>query len=415
MKNSKNDITSIDNDTTVFGDLPTAEEADRMLAEADEAAAVFDESAVIGVALAKMQADITSGKTPSTSSEATVRTGRRKLRKSLRVILIAAGLSVFLLVALGAAARIIYDVRFTQLIGLEGTMQELENGYFEIGLTRTLGDLTITMVDAIGDTHTQWVEMQTSVKLPDGTPDGWLYTYSADGEIQSLLPADYTRPIALMDFDLNYYDGSLRSTVFSDIDCTEYYYDTLIDQKGSEGSCTICPFCRDGYLWYLIEINPTYAKVNRGFVHFTFTLDGKWPFEFNWCNNYTSDEKTFRVKKDVDDATVSKVILSAAELILDIKGSRDSCRLESIRLADGTVLNTMTYDTFSRPSELTFAAQETPEWDGWLYYSEEDSSCRKQYSLLPGQSFRTPSTDTRLIPMNEIVAITVNGAEISLR
>ena len=199
MKNSKNDITSIDNDTTVFGNLPTAEEADRMLAEADEAAAVFDESAVIGVALAKMQADITSGKIPSTSSEATVRTGQRKLRKSLRVILIAAGLSVFLLVALGAAARIIYDVRFTQLIGLEGTMQELENGYFEIGLTRTLGDLTITMVDAIGDTHTQWAEMQTNIKLPDGTPDGWLYTYSADGEIQSLLPADYTRPIDLMD------------------------------------------------------------------------------------------------------------------------------------------------------------------------------------------------------------------------
>ena len=69
------------------------------------------------------------------------RTGRRRV---WRIALVAAALAVLLLGTFVATAHIVYDVRFLQLIGLESTMKELDNGYYQIGLLKTIDDVTVS-------------------------------------------------------------------------------------------------------------------------------------------------------------------------------------------------------------------------------------------------------------------------------
>ena len=150
MKNLNNDKSMQNNlEKTVFDNLPTAEEAERMEAEAGIAnAAAFNEQAVTALTLDSMKTEAIR-----TSDNSKAGSAKRKGRRVLRAVLIAASLAVLLMTSLCVAAMIAYDVRFTQLIGLEGTMKELENGYVEIGISAEVGGLTVTAVDAIGDSR----------------------------------------------------------------------------------------------------------------------------------------------------------------------------------------------------------------------------------------------------------------------
>ena len=486
MKNSKNDNPAIiDNTETVFGDLPTAEEADRMLAEAEAAEAKtcavaadagavaadagavaadagtvaagdvvagapelieFDEAAVTELALEMMRATEAepalemmrateaaeaepaletmrateaaeavndavaseSGETDGTTKSSN--RGGRKRHRVLRITLIAACLGALLLLTIGAAAKLIFDVRFTQLIGLEGTMPELENGYFKIGISRSAGGLTVTVVDAIGDTHTQWVEVRTSRRLPEGTPDGFFTNVIDNPELSACF--------ATLDFDVSFYNGSVLSAALSDIDCTDYYYDTLIYKSPDNYSGSTQPFCRDGYLWYLVKISTTpEVKVNRGFAHLLLNFKTEsgmvWPFEFNWCNNYKAKELTSSKNWSLDDVSVSKVVLTPTSLFVYYEGaSPDLCHLDYIRLTDGTILYTVN-NLGDTEYDHEKADQASPRWDGWEECNR--SPLYKQYSLLPGKSFQTPADMTTLIPMDDILALNINGTDVIVR
>ena len=448
MKNSEND------NLLLFDDLPTAEEADFMEAAANDAdCGEFNEQAVAGLAIARMKdmtgsgltetlpetataeatdlhvvrcsafSDVAVDESPTNTQPLSKHSGHRR-RTVMRVMLIAACVAVLLLGTFVAAAKVIYDVRFMQLIGVEGTMTALENGYVQIGLSKTVDDLTVTVVDAIGDSRTQWVEIRTNRPLEPGTPDGWLEAlHTENGQFLGLkgLPEDQ----ALTDTSIQYFKGSWLTTVFSDIDCTEYYQKHLAKESlGMDFFASLKPFARDGYLWYMLEIDGEKA-INRGFVHlvlcFNTSATDNVPFEFNWCNNYKAEETTFRVDRSVGDARITKVVLSDANLFLYSNSGFDDYRLNSVTLADGTVLYTVN-DAPEIPKEKQSVSGSPHVWDdGRIGSSGHDTGTgfftdsNVQYSLLPGLSFRTPDSMTTLIPADEIVAVTINGVEIQLR
>ena len=440
MKNSKNDnLTFIDNTEAVLDNPPTAEEADRILAEAEEAIAAasaetdaseyseYDKTAVTELALKRMRSADTDAAAAAGSAAgntnktvATIRPTVRRRRKVLRVALVAACIAMLLFGTFVAAANVIYDVRFTQLIGVDGTMTELENGYFQIGLSKTIDDLTVTVVDAIGDARVQWVEIRTNRKLADGTPDGWLeQAFTDDGLYINTpaLPDEY----AATGYLVKYYDGSLLSTVFSDIDCTERYQKHLVNTPTLDMRGSLIPFCRDGYLWYMMETSCE-EDINRSFTHLeiNFNTSGQEDvmFEFNWCNNYKSDKETFRVNKSVGQSKVKKVVLSGASMFVYTNGGYNEICLDSVTLKDGTVLHTAQGENEVAPAKTDVSDFMN---DGRRSCSESFgveglfTSSYVEYSLLPGVSFKTPQSCTSLIPMDEIVSITINGVEISLR
>ena len=406
MKNSNEPVSFFDN-------LPTADEAERMEASVSEASCgEYNETAVTNLALAGMQAERNS--TAKQASE----TKSRKRRKSLRTVLVAAILAVVLLTSLCAAAALIYDVRLTDLLGITRSNKDLDNGYFKIGLSKTWNGLTVTLVDSIGDCNTQWIEVKTSRKLPEGTPDGWLWM------IDSLSQDEFVS-CRLTDFDVKFFDASLVKKSLPDLDL--YYNETLRHIQGASRSAGGGggPFCRDGYLWYLIRVSThERSDLNHGLVHMALSIrnDLGQPtrFEFNWCNNYDAREKTVTVDRTVGDVTVSEITLSPTGIYLHYLGNRDRARVISITLANGTVLDTMDIDHITEENKMYYgyAAQETPFWDGWteeFVVDEFGYFSSRFYSLLPNVSFQTGSAVEGLISIDDIVSINVNGFDISLR
>ena len=141
-------------------------------------------------------------------------------------------------------------------------------------------------------------------------------------------------------------------------------------------------------------------------------------FEFNWCNNYKSDKETFRVNKSVGQSKVKKVVLSGASMFVYTNGGYNEICLNSVTLKDGTVLYTNQGENDVAPGK-TDAYVSVDDGRRSCAGSSNDegifTSSYAEYSLLPGVTFRTPQSQTSLIPMDDIVSITINGVEINLR
>lgn len=413
MKNLNNDKSMQNNlEKTVFDNLPTAEEAERMEAEAGIAnAAAFNEQAVTALTLDSMKTEAIR-----TSDNSKAGSAKRKGRRVLRAVLIAASLAVLLMTSLCVAAMIAYDVRFTQLIGLEGTMKELENGYVEIGISAEVGGLTVTAVDAIGDSRTQWIELRTNYKLPDGTPDGFFNNPTME-ESDPVGIAISSGNRIVWSADVSYYEGSRLETLKSDTDCRQYYYDTLYRKAGVAIGFSMRPFARDGYLWYLASLTALEdVNINRGFVHMVLYCNyngiKRWPVEFDWRNNYTAKEKSFRMNRKAGDVVITRITLTSTKMFISYDGVRKRFRLNSVTLSDGTVIPTRSAD----PAEI-IANPDQAEWDGWIDNGinyPEDKYFRN-YSLFPGESFKTPSGLTTCIPMDDIVSVNINGVDIPIK
>ncbi len=339
-------------------------------------------------------------------------TGRRR---AWRIALVAAALAVLLLGTFVATARIVYDVRFLQLIGLESTMKELDNGYYQIGLSKTIDDVTVTVVDAIGDAGRQWVEIETDIPVEE---------FETGKCPEELGPTH---------FYIELYETNRLTAAFADIDCTERYERELKAVLPAGHSGSLKPFFRDGHLWLLMEVMAEAGhELNRSFIHFECGFNTKNTqdarFAFNWCCNYPAKKETFRINKKngqvprlyntSEDVRITKVEVTQACLDVFAEGSFDDFRLEYITLADGTTL-------YPRNRSLNVAPEKTgkaePEiWDGWIGCDGDESEGRKKtssktYSLMPNQSFDTTALGERLIPMEEIVAICINGKTIELK
>ena len=340
------------------------------------------------------------------------RTGRRRV---WRIALVAAALAVLLLGTFVATAHIVYDVRFLQLIGLESTMKELDNGYYQIGLSKTIDDVTVTVVDAIGDAKRQWVEIETDIPAEE----------SEAGKCPEEPGPTH--------FYIELYETNWLTAAFSEIDCTERYERELKAVMPDGNSASLTPFVRDGHLWLLLEVRADAGhELNRSFIHFECGFNTKNTqdarFAFNWCCNYPAKKETFRINKKngqvprlyntSEDVRITKVEVTQACLdVFAAEGSFDDFRLEYITLADGTILYPVNRSLNVAPEKTGKAEQEI--WDGWIVCDDEEidgkKTSSKTYSLMPNQSFDTTALGERLIPMDEIVAICINGKTIELK
>ena len=403
MKNSNERIPFFDN-------LPTADEAERMEAAVSEADhGEYNETAVTNLALAGMQAE---------RNQAADHTEKPRIfRKNRRTVLLAACLAVVVLTTLCAAAKLIYDARFPKLLGLGWTTPGFDKGYYKIGITKSYTEMTATVVDAFGDAHEQWIEVKTDRKLKKGTPDGFLYLTG--------LSADERLSCATWDFDVHYAEGLHLSDSFTELDFIDFYrYEERRGFSYNSSGVRICPFCRDGFLWYLVNIvsRPT-VSLNHGIVRLDITIPDEqgnsWPFAFTWNCDYDSKEKTVTVNRKLKDVTITDITLSATEIYINYLGLRENSRLISITLADGTVLNALDCDHI--PDDFNISVHRDydpslPDWDGFIHYMQYGAmGGYKRYSLLPNASFQTDSEHSTLIPVDDIVSININGVEISLR
>ena len=339
------------------------------------------------------------------------RIGRRRV---WRIALVAAALAVLLLGTFVATAHIVYDVRFLQLIGLESTMKELDNGYYQIGLSKTIDDVTITVVDAIGDAGRQWVEIETDIPVEE---------FETGKCPEELGPTH---------FYIELYETNRLTAAFADIDCTERYERELKAVLPDGHSASLKPFFRDGHLWLLMEVMAEAGhELNRSFIHFECGFNTKNTqdarFAFNWCCNYPAKKETFRINKKngqvprlyntSEDVRITKVEVTQACLDVFAEGSFDDFRLEYITLADGTILYPANRERNVAPEKTGKAEPEI--WDGWIVCDDEEidgkKTSAKTYSLMPNQSFDTTALGDRLIPMDEIVAICINGKTIELK
>ena len=341
--------------------------------------------------------------------------GKRFIRRRIgRFVLVAAALAVLLLGTFVATARIVYDVRFLQLIGLESTMKELDNGYYQIGLSKTIDDVTVTVVDAIGDAGRQWVEIETDIPAEE----------SEAGKCPEEPGPTH--------FYIELYETNWLTAAFSGIDCTQRYERELKAVMPEGHSASLTSFVRDGHLWLLLEVTADAGhELNRSFIHFECGFNTKNTqdarFAFNWCCNYPAEKETSRISKKngqvprlyntSEDVRITKVEVTQACLDVFAEGSFEDFRLEYITLADGTILYPANRERNVAPEKTGKAEQET--WDGWIECVDEEIDGRKTsfktYSLMPNQSFDTTALGDRLIPMDEIVAICINGKTIELK
>ena len=374
MKNSKNDnFTLIGNDSP-FGNLPTAAEAERMEAAAPEGDA-FAENAVADLALAKMQNEQAAKVAPS----------RKGRRNGFRVAMIAACIAVFLLGTLVAVAKIGFDVRFTDLLGMKEPAKELTESWYEIGQTKEVDGVEVTIVDAFGDSNNQWAELKTNLKFADAVPDGFVSANDV------LFPGSIGKPHA----------------EFTNPDSDVFYHNY---------GCICTPFARDGYLWYILYFFSLELPINNGYFTLTFDLTvgddaTAKAFEFRWNSKYDAREEVIVVNTPVGDVTVTEVRISPTCLTVYAKrpsAEETSFRIDSITLADGTVY----------PAKTTiFYGLAGGSWtEGWTEGpNPEGAAAFARYLLLPGHSFDTPNEMTSMIPAGEITAITVDGVTIPIR
>lgn len=374
MKNSKNDnFTLIGNDSP-FGILPTAAEAERMEAAAPEGDA-FNENTVADLALAKIRDNPAAKAAPS----------RKSRRRGFRVALIAACAAIFLFSTVVAVAKIGFDVRFTDLLGMKKPAKELSDNWYEIGLTKKVDGIEATIVDAFGDSNNQWAELKTNLKFAESVQDGFV---SSD---KVLLPGSMAMP----------------HVEFIKPDSDDFYANYGV-------ICT--PFARDGYLWYLLYFFSRELPINNGRFTLTFNLyagdsvDAK-PFEFRWNTRYDSREEVLAVNKTAGNMTITEVHISPTCLTVYAKApsyDEEAFRIDSITLADGTVYPAKT---------SVFYGLTGGRWtEGWAEGpNPEGAAAFARYLLLPDHSFDTPDEMTSMIPAGEITAITVDGITIPIR
>ena len=368
MKNLKDDnYTGQTEAAVLFKNLPTDREADELESSlAEYTPGDYSGQRITERTISKLH-DAMAVKAPKSNR-----------RRRFQMVLIAACVAVLLIGTVFAAAEIIHNRRLNDMLGIKEDAGEMENAFFEIGISKqATDDLTITVVDSIGDSRSQWIEVKTNKKLEVPVEDGWLpknFDYKT-------LPANL---------------GGAFSVKYS-LENGEYT---------TPAQTFTIPFCRDGDLWYMIWATAD-DSVNNADV---LLKCGIGDLEFRWKNNYEADEKTVVLDRTIGKYTYTKVVLSASRLVLCAEKDTEypkydyynDANLESITLADGTLL------------PLKEIRGDGPVSSGG---EGDDGKIYREfvYLLLPNHTFETPDSITSIIPKDDIVTITIGGIAVPLR
>ncbi len=295
---------------------------------------------------------------------------KRRPRSRFRMVLIAACLAV-LLVATFAAAKVIKDKRFLELLGAEQGAEKIEDHYKPIGQTGKIGDVTVAAVDMIGDSGNMFVEISTDI--PVDQEDGWL---------KSNVNLTYT-----LRFEFSA-DG--------------------VSEYGSG------PFVRDGKLWYMFKATSHSVDISHIPVELTATgyNHGKktGTIEFRWTNDYEPKDRTVIIDRQIGEYVIDSVTLNVSELKVQAFGENGTfnwLNLDCITLTDGTRL----YYEIPRGDHIYNA--------GGSYLQETRGEvhgiqAQKKYDLFDGFVKEKGGTPV-FVWIEDIASVTVNGVEIPLK
>ena len=343
---------------SVFENLLTESDVRRLDATLDKLPEDgFNASAVTGRTLAAL----------GLSERKTVVKSMRARRPRLRMVLIAACAAVLLL-ATFVTAKTLRDRRAVDMRNLEEAPVELQDARIALGYSKQLDGHTITVVDMIADRYSMIFELSTDYTI--NAPDGWIHD-------SSMLP-----------FELTY-----ECTVSDPEDPYAY-------TSGYENGAA--PFVRDGKLWYILSYHNSdleASDISHLPVHLQFG-----PLTFEWTNNYEPQDRIITVNRSFDEFVLDEIDLTVSQITIRSHSTllTYECRLDSIKLKDGTTLY-YTCPTDSIPQNVS--AQ---------YLDDEGGKTENLYfNLMEGFS-ETPGGDPEFVAIVNIASVTVNGVEIPL-
>lgn len=318
------------------------------------------------------EADIGGTKAPVTSGSGNAKKNRRKV---FRVVLIAACLTALLAGTVAAGNKVLKQNRFLETIDSESGPEELGDAYIPMKITKE-GPVKVTLENIIGDVDAVYCEFSTDVLLGD-CPDGWI-----------------------MDLETG-----VSVTMSGKV--------LLPEEENVGGATGLSPFCRNGRLWYLLSIS--YMGSDLDISHMPMQVkvlaynenDGsKETYQFEWTNNYAAEKKTIPVDVKFDKYKLTAVDLSVTRLMIrsDLYVNEDlpKLTLDYVKLEDGTV-----WEYFSEGGPMVKHTG-VGNWHGEM----------GEYSWIFGLIGEFTEKETganNVVPYDKIVAISVNGTEISLR
>ncbi|MBO4696063.1 MAG: hypothetical protein J5643_02135 [Lachnospiraceae bacterium] len=302
-------------------------------------------------------------------------TEKKSGRKVFRVVLIAACLTALLAGTVAAGNKVLKQNRFLDTIGSESGPEELGDAYIPMNITKE-GPVKVTLENIIGDMDAVYCEFSTDVLLGD-CPDGWI-----------------------MDMETG-----VRVTMSGKA--------LLPEEENVGGANGLSPFCRNGRLWYLLSISYTGWGVDISHMPMQVKVsaynknDGsKETYQFEWTNNYTAVKKTIPVDVKFDKYKLTSVDLSVTRLIIRSELNADEdfpkLTLDYVKLEDGTV-----WEYFEEGGPMV-------KHTGVGTRDGETGEYSRIFGLI-GEFTEKETGANNVVPYDKIVAISVNGTEISLR
>jgi hypothetical protein len=318
--------------------------------------------------------------------------GTGKSRRVFRVVLIAACLVVLLAGTVVAASGVLNEKLFLDLISEENGPEELGEAYIPMKITHE-GPVTVTLENIVGDDEILYCEFSTDILLPD-YPNGWV-----DG------------------LDLDYGFGFTSEALIPEERLEQVMTPAGLETKTPCHGTGLSPFCRDGRLWWLYSIDYTGAnqdvKINDVPMRVTVTVKDangdSDTYLFEWTNDYVSRKKTIPVSMKFDKYTLTSVDLSTTRITIYAE-SEDVDRgdlganltVDYVKLEDGSIW------------ERLPKAGPRVKGVGGYYCDGKKVSYYWNINLI-GEFRQKETGDIRVVPFEEITAISINGTEISLR
>lgn len=322
------------------------------------------------------EADVANTKSLVMSGNVVAKKSRKKV---FRVVLIAACLVALLAGTVVAGNKILKQNNFLETISSEKGPEQLGDAWIPMNITKT-GNVTVTLENIIADVDCLFCQFSTDVSLGDH-PDGWILDKKLDVELQISGKA-----------------------VFED---EEWYC----------RSAGTSAFCRDGKLWYLYSIAYNATDVNLGNLPIQVEVKAvnkidktSETFLFEWTNNYDVQVKKVPVSVNCDPFILKEIDLSPTRIVLHAGSetvsaeTRQKLTIDSIKLEDGSV-----WEYYPEGGSIV------KDTGGVRYDGDADIPDFYWIFWLTGEFTEKETGTNRAIPYDKIVAVSVDGTEISVR
>ena len=323
------------------------------------------------------EADVNGKKTPVMSAPVVTKKSRRRV---FRVVLISACLVALLVGTVVAGNKVLKRNRFLETIDPENGPEELGDAWIPMNITKT-GNVTVTLENIIADVDCLFCQFSTDVSLGDHA-DGWI-------------------------LDKDDHDVELQFSGKAVFEDEEWY----------GGTAGTSPFCKDGKLWYLYTFAYTATGMNLGNLPIQVEVKAvdhrektSETFLFEWTNNYDIQVKQVPVSVNCDPFILKEIDLSPTRIVLHAGSETVSAEtlqkltVDYVKLEDGSV-----WEYYPEGGSIV------KDTGGVRYDGDTDFLDFYWIFWLTGEFAEKETGTNRAIPYDKIVAVSVNGTEISVR